>query len=311
MSVKNCLLIGGAGFIGTHLSLALLDSGWNVTVLSRSRIDESRQIKGCIYVSGDFADPIILEYLLDANELIIHLAYATVPNTSFDNPVSDLQQNLPPTVQLFHEVAKRSKRLIYVSSGGTVYGEPSSLPISEAHVTNPISPYGLTKLTLEKYANFYRVAHGLKVICIRPSNPYGPGQRPFTGQGFVSYAIGSILKGQSVKVFGKHGTVRDYIYIDDLVAGIIEVVLTGHEGETYNIGSSVGMTNLQILNRLSPLIEILGRSVTIEHLPERVFDVTANVLDCQKLIGHSDWVVKTSLQEGLSKTVTWLKNQSF
>jgi UDP-glucose 4-epimerase len=129
---------------------------------------------------------------------VIHLAYATVPNTSFDNPLADLLQNLPPTVELFSKVAERSGRLILVSSGGTVYGQAVQLPILENHPTNPISPYGVTKLTLEKYAHLYAVTKSLKVICVRPGNAYGVGQYPYIGQGFVSTAMASI-RGVSVR----------------------------------------------------------------------------------------------------------------
>ena len=116
-----------------------------------------------------------------------------MPNTSFDNPLSDLLQNLPPTVQLFSEAADRGVKLVLVSSGGTVYGEAIKLPICETHPTKPISPYGVTKRTLENYAYLYAATHGLKFVCVRPANAYGVGQRAFVGQGFISTAMAEIV----------------------------------------------------------------------------------------------------------------------
>jgi UDP-glucose 4-epimerase len=164
------------------------------------------------------------------------LAYATVPNTSFNDPLADLQQNLPPVVGLFTEVAARKKRLILVSSGGTIYGEAPVLPIAEEQTAHPISPYGVTKLTLENYAYLYAATHGLNYVCVRPANAYGPGQRPFIGQGFISTAIGSVMRGQPITIYGERGTVRDYLYITDLVEGIARLLTLGEPSQAYNLG---------------------------------------------------------------------------
>ena len=168
--------------------------------------------------------------------------------------------------------------MILVSSGGTVYGEATHLPIREDHPTNPISPYGVTKLTLEKYAHLYATTHGLKVICLRPANAFGVGQRPHAGQGFVSTAIASCLRGQPIKVFGQRGTVRDYIYVSDIAAGIVCALDRGRLSETYNLGSGAGQSNMDVVEAFMPLMREIGCEARVEHLPERVFDVQTNVL---------------------------------
>lgn len=201
---RSCLVIGGGGYIGSFLVPQLLASGRTVTILER-REAASSSPPGAYYVQGCFSDLPLIRRLLDAHQEVIHLAYATVPNTSFDNPLGDLLENLPPTVQLFSEAAVRGNRLVLMSSGGTVYGEAETLPITESHPTRPISPYGVTKLTLERYAHLYGVTHGLQVICLRPSNAYGEGQRPFMGQGFIATAMASAILGRSITVFGERG----------------------------------------------------------------------------------------------------------
>jgi UDP-glucose 4-epimerase len=303
----NTLVIGGGGYIGTHLISRLLETGRRVTVVGRSEVPQGSLPVEAAYCSGDFGSRDIIAPLLDQHEEVVHLAYATVPNTSFDNPLADLLQNLPPTVQLFSEVAARGGRMILVSSGGTVYGEATQFPIREDHPTNPISPYGVTKLTLEKYAHLYATTHGLKVICLRPANAFGVGQRPDVGQGFVSTAIASCLRGQPIKVFGQRGTVRDYIYVSDIAAGIVSVLDRGRLSETYNLGSGVGQSNMDVVEAFTPLMREIGCEICVEHLSERVFDVQANVLDSTKLQKHTGWKPKVDFHDGLAWTRDWLR----
>ena len=201
----SVLVIGGAGYIGRHLVPDLIATERRVSVLGRKVAPNYELPEGVTYISGDFGQRELLGNLLDSHQEVIHLAYSTVPNTSFENPFADLLQNLPPTVQLFSEVADRGRKLVLISSGGTIYGEAIKLPIREDHSTKPISPYGVTKLTLENYAHLYGVTHGLKFVCIRPANAYGVGQRPFVGQGFIATAMASAMRGQPIKIFGQSG----------------------------------------------------------------------------------------------------------
>ena len=307
---RNTLVIGGAGYIGTHLVPELLATGRRVTVLGRRAIPAHELPQGVAYVMGDFARLDLISGLLDRHQEVIHLAYATVPNTSFENPLADLLQNLPPTVQLFSEVADRGGKLVLVSSGGTVYGEAIKLPIREDHPTKPISPYGVTKLTLESYAHLYAVTHGLQFVCIRPANAFGVGQRPFVGQGFISTAMASAMRGQPIKIFGQNGTIRDYIYVSDLASGIVSALERGRLSETYNLGSGIGLSNGEVIQALSPLMKKMGFEIHVEHLPERTFDVKANVLDSSKLQEQTGWKAQVDWSEGLRLTAEWLRGCS-
>lgn len=305
MNQIKTLVIGGAGFIGSHTIPLLLETGRNVTVVGRSKESAFIRAHNLSYVSGDFGDFEFICKLLDAHDEVIHLAYATVPNTSFENPLADLQQNLTPAVQLFSEAAKRGRRVLLVSSGGTVYGESTASPISESHSKHPISPYGLTKLTLESYAYLYSVTHALNYVVVRPANAYGPGQKPFKGQGFIATAIASAKVGKAIKIFGEVGTIRDYIEASDLAAGIVSALLYGKPSEIYNIGSGIGLSNLDIIEKLKEPLERYGAKIYAEHLPERLFDVKTNILDAIKLQQDTGWMTKISFDRGIENTVKW------
>lgn len=304
---RSTLLIGGAGYIGSHLVRQLLATGRGVTVLGRSVMPRYSLPAGVTYTVGDFAQTDLLSRLLRAHQEVIHLAYATVPNTSFENPLADLLQNLPPTIQLFAEAAKHGVKLILVSSGGTVYGEAVELPMREAHPTKPISPYGVTKLTLENYAYLYAATHGLKFVCVRPANAYGVGQRPFVGQGFIATVMASMLKELPIKIYGQPGTIRDYLYVSDLSAGIVSALEQGHLAETYNLSSGVGLSNLDVVEACSSLLSKVTRARKIENLPARAFDVKVNILDSSKLRLHTGWIPQVCFDEGLRQTYDWLR----
>lgn len=306
----NTLVIGGAGYIGFHLVQQLVATGRNVTVLGRSASPKHALPPQSNYVTGDFGDIELISKLLDKNQEVIHLAYATVPNTSFENPLADLLQNLPPTVQLFSIAAQKGVRVVLVSSGGTVYGDSLELPISESHPAKPISPYGLTKLTLESYAYLYAKTHDLNFVCVRPANAYGVGQRPFAGQGFVATAMASVMQNKPITIFGKNGTVRDYLYVSDLASGIVSALKFGQKSETYNLGSGVGLSNTDVIKAFEPLMHEIGCSVQLEYLPERAFDVKTNILDSSKLRRQSGWQPKIEFADGLRLTFEWLKARS-
>jgi len=304
---RRVLVIGGSGYIGSHLVKELIATGRSATVLGRSKLPRFALPGNVKYVVGDYSNSDTLKSLLDEHQEVIHLAYATVPNTSFDHPLVDLQQNLPSSIQLFSEVAARDIKLLLVSSGGAVYGNVDQTPISEDQRAKPISPYGVTKLTLEQYAYLYSITHNLKFICVRPSNAYGENQLAFTGQGFIATSIASILLGKSIKIFGKQGTVRDYIHVSDLVSGIVSALQRGVLSETYNIGSGEGYSNAAIIKKITLLMGETEKRVAIENLPERLFDVKSNILDCSKLNAHTGWETKISLDEGLSGAIDYMQ----
>ena len=300
----HCCVIGGSGFIGHHLVGILASQGRPLTVIGRNRLPTRRLPSGVRYIAGDYSDQDFLRSVLNDVDEIIDLAYSTVPKTSFEDPVKDILNNLPASVNLFEVTSSLPiKKIVVVSSGGTVYGKAVDLPISEDHPTNPISPYGITKLAVEKYARMYHALKGLPVVCVRPANAFGEGQKPFIGQGFVATAIASALEGREINIFGEQGTIRDLVYVKDVAAGIAAALNHCPPGECYNIGSGIGRSNLEILEMLAAIAKSRDIVLRVKVLPSRLYDVPANVLDSSKLQNKTGWFPKVSLTKGLE--LTW------
>lgn len=257
---------------------------------------------GCRYVSGDYSDRAVLRGLLASGWEVIDLAYSTVPKTSFDDPVFDLVSNLPASVGLFQEaLSAGASRVVIVSSGGTVYGPARELPIREDHPTQPVSPYGITKLATDSYAMMFHRTAGLPVVVVRPANAYAEDQRAGTGQGFIAAAVAAALAGCEIPVYGAEGTIRDYIHVTDVAAGIVAALDHGTAGEIYNIGTGIGTSNAGVIGILSELARPHGIEFRVASMPERRFDVEANILDCTKLGRTSGWAPAIALKDGLRR----------
>lgn len=307
LGVPNTLttcVIGGMGFIGRAVVNELLAQGRAVVVVGRQRQPAQALPPTVRYVAAETESG--LRQALESSQEVIDLAYATVPQTSFQDPINDIVVNLPEAVRLFELAASLPiRKFVWVSSGGTVYGRTSVPLIAETHATLPLSPYGITKLAIEKYAHMYFESRGLPIVCVRPSNAFGEGQRAYSGQGFIATAIASVLDGRELTLFGEHGTLRDYLHVTDMAAGIVAALLSGRPGEVYNIGSSQGLTNRQVLDQLAPLATSCGHDMRIRVLPPRPFDVPANVLDTTKLRAETNWRPQLNFVQALAQTWAW------
>ena len=308
------ILLGGGGFLGKHLTSEILNRGHNVVCIGRSDQPEHYDTPNYSYIKADCGEKYLLEQTVQENDVVFYLAYNSVPKTSFDNPIRDIQENLPMAVSVFSVLArKRIARLVYVSSGGTIYGRTDSrVPIEETHPTNPISPYGITKLALEKYANFYSDMHKIPLVIVRPSNPYGILQEPFRGQGLIATIIGSFINGRTIDIYGQHEIVRDYIYVTDLVNGMLTIVFSkSNTHAIYNIGSGIGRSNQEVLATIQKYLTenhadkgILKLNV----LGPREFDVPYNALDNSRL-KSLHWTSEVPFEEGIRITCEWHLNR--
>jgi len=300
-------LIGGSGFIGSHLASLLAASGRELTVVGRSAAPIRKLPPGTKYVSGDCGDQQLLRKLISQTDEVVDLAYATVPQTSFADPIFDIQANLPPSVSMLRSAAEaRLRRVVLISSGGTVYGVARSLPINEEHPTDPISPYGITKLTIEKYGLMFHRLTGLPVIIVRPGNAFGPGQIPEAGQGFVATAIARVLGNREVTIYGQEGTIRDYVHVTDIARGITSALEHGQPGCCYNIGTGVGKSNLDVLRTIEPLASTHGRRIELRVDERRGFDVPVNILDSSRLREVSGWTPRVPFEAGIEETWNFL-----
>jgi UDP-glucose 4-epimerase len=300
--MKRTVVIGGGGFIGIPLVKALCKSGRNVTVLGRRPTPSDEIPSDCSYVSGDYGNRAILREVLTPDCEVIDLAYSTVPKTSYGNPVFDILSNLPASVGLLEEASEiRVGKVVLVSSGGTVYGPAQYLPIDENHPTEPISPYGITKLTTDRYAIMFHLTKKLPVAVARPANAFGSRQKANTGQGFIAAAIDAILCQRAIEIYGETGAIRDYIHVDDVARGIMSVLESGAVGRIYNIGTGVGTSNSSIVESLRSLADGNKMEVRVNHLPKRSYDVDSNILDSTRLYEDSGWRPQISLSDGLSE----------
>ena len=308
--MKKTIVIGGSGFIGTYLTKLLISSGREVCVVGRKENAPRALPAGCSYLARNYGDRNALNNILTVGCEIIDLAYSTVPKTSFEDPLYDLVSNLPASVALMQEAGKmRACKVVFLSSGGTVYGPAQSIPITENHPTCPISPYGITKLAVDRYAMMYHRNEGLPTVVVRPSNAYGENQCIGTGQGFLAEAIHAILSGRDVEIFGQEGTVRDYIHVSDVASGIMAALDKGHDGKIYNLGTGVGASNFEVISILREFTERDGFAVRTRILPARNYDVEANVLDSSQLRTDTGWCPKIGLKEGIQQMWNVAKNQ--
>ena len=303
--MNHCCLIGGGGFIGVHVANALLSQGRTITVLD-TRPAPIHLSKTVEYVVGDYGHKETLQRTLAHVDTVINLSYASVPSTSIEDPIQDILCNLPAAVRLFETASDYGiRKIVVISSGGTVYGPAQGLPLTEDHATNPISPYGVTKLAIEKYGQMFHRLKELPVVTVRPANAFGERQNPFVGQGFIATAIAAILSRKGITLYGPHGTIRDYVHVEDIASGIVAALEYGQPGAIYNIGSGKGRSNKEVLDEIRPYAESLGLPLQIETLPARRFDVEANVLDSTKLHDDTGWNIRITFNEGIKRTWDW------
>ena len=258
------------------------------------------------YLNVSFSEFKVLEEEIKKNEVshIVHLASSTLPKSSNEDMKYDITSNVIGTLSLLEVAVKCGvKKLVYLSSGGTIYGPDVSTPIDEDHPTNPICSYGIGKLAVEKYLNLFQHLHGLDYVALRAANPYGPGQNPAGGQGLIANFLHKILTQQTIEIWGDGSIVRDYFYISDLV-DLIKVSLESEVSGIFNAGSGAGASINQVLTLLE---ETLGASTNIAFQPHRHFDVPKIILDCSAAGRVFDWRAKTSLQDGVSRFADWYR----
>lgn len=301
------LIIGGNGFLGSSLVRELRTRTGSIRVLDRHQPRADFDWSGIQYVVGAFDDADVLASALADIDVVFHLASTTVPSTSNADPVNDVQSNLIGTLRLV--AAMRSagiRRLVFFSSGGTVYGDPCRLPVDEGHPLNPISSYGVVKVAIENYLRMYQQLGELDPLIIRPSNPYGPGQ-PVSGvQGAVASFLGKARDAGTVTIWGDGEIVRDYVYVDDLMLLCATAGFSDFNG-VVNAGSGEGHS----LNQLCSLIrQATGATLSVDYLPGRAFDVKNIVLDVSTAKDLFGWTPSVSLPEGIARTWTALGSAS-
>lgn len=299
------LILGGCGFIGSHLAEALALSGEELVILDRNAEQPHRRMAPATYVSCEFGNRGELERVFATHNItkVAHLVSSTLPSNSNRDPEFDLRTNVGDTIALLDLCVKHSTRkILFLSSGGTVYGLPKRIPMDEAHPTDPISSYGITKLTIEKYLNLYRHLYGLSYVAVRAANPYGPRQMPTAEQGVVSVFAYRMMNDQEIVVWGDGSVVRDYLHVQDL-AKLCAMALNHSEHGIYNAGSGEGRSVNELINSLARALEIKPR---IRYEPSRPTDVPRIVLDCSRAHRTFGWKPDIQFEQGLRYVKDWL-----
>ena len=282
--MNNILFIGGAGFIGSNLIRAMMHESWRIHVLEPAGADVMR-LKGCnvILHEGKLADTkAVCQIIAEQNiNVVVHLVSTLIPGSSYEEYKEEHKNMIFPSIELMEICAERGVMFVYFSSGGTIYGNRKDvLPFVETDPINPISYYGWSKQMMENSILFMHRTRGLKYLIVRPSNPYGHGQNLYGKQGLVAVAIGKILKGEPVEVWGDGSAVRDYIYIDDLAEIFKQLIEKDVKNTTLNIGSGRGYS----VNDVLAFLKIVSQNdFKIEYQNPRPVDVSNMVLDVSNL----------------------------
>ena len=300
--MTRCLILGGCGFIGSHLADKLVELGFEVRLFDRLNVDTSRvsHLAGrADIVEGDFTNEAEVARVLKGVDVVFHLISTTLPASSNLNPAYDVESNVVSTLRMLNAALEaKVKKVIFSSSGGTIYGPAETVPIPEDHPTNPISSYGIQKLVIEKYFALYNHLYGLEWTSLRPANPYGERQDPQSIQGAVGVFAAAIKEGRPITIWGDGSVVRDYVYVKDVAEAFAWFADHGSPSRVYNIGSGIGTD----LNNLIKLIErASGKKPIVNYQPARKVDIPVNVLDIGRAGRELGWKPRVGLGEGLKR----------
>ena len=293
--------------MGAHLVDRLVADGNRVRVLDRVPIDLRPRWQGAATVenlAGDFVDLSAVDAAVREIDVAYHLVSTTIPATSNVDPVFDVHSNLIGTLSFLKSAqAAGIKKIVFVSSGGTIYGNAPSQPIKETDPTEPICSYGITKLAIEKYLALYEYLHGLRFIAFRVSNAYGEKQRPGP-QGVIAAFMQKALKGVPLEIWGDGTVVRDFVYIHDVVDALVRGAEYEGPFRVFNVGSGAGRSLNQVVDALRL---VTGRPIECIHKASRPVDLPRSVLDISLVKQELSWNPGIDFSTGLAKTWDWFR----
>jgi UDP-glucose 4-epimerase len=311
---RRVLVTGGAGFIGSHVSDAYLARGddvWIVDDLSSGR--PANVPDGATFVKMDIGDPEIRDLFREVRpHLVNHHAAQIDVRASVADPQKDAGTNVLGLLNLLEGAREvGTERFVFVSSGGVVYGEPERIPTPETEPKEPLSPYGVTKLSGEFYLNYYRRIHGLQYAALRYSNVYGPRQDPHGEAGVVAIFCNRLLSGTPLTIFGDGGQTRDYVFVRDVVSANLLVSdldlapAGGMDDVAFNVGTGQGTS----VNELADALEgVSGTSPGRVHEDPRAGELRHSTLDCGQIRSRG-WSPAFDLEAGLTETFQYIAAQ--
>jgi len=281
---SKVLVLGANGFIGKNLIKQLLRDGYFIRAFDNAFVDsEYAGVDNIETIQGDFLNKSDLDSVLSNIDYVYHLVSTTTPISAENDPIVDIETNITGSVQLFQECIRNGvKKIIFPSSGGTVYGENKDISVyKETDLTNPLSPYGIGKVTIENYLRYFYRKFGLDYTVFRIANPYGSGQSLHKKQGVIPIFMNKILDGEKVGVLGDGSMVRDYIFIDDVTSILSRSIDRSLKYHIYNLGSGNGSSVIDILKAIE---KATGKTARVEYQPQPKTFVQKNILDTTRLM---------------------------
>lgn len=310
MKKLKCAIFGGGGFIGSTIVDRLLKDGHALRVFERPRVTPYRKFskdENVEWITGDLLSTHDVNHFVAGADVVLHLVSTTLPKGSNEDPIYDIQTNVVGSLQILNAmVTHQVGRIVFISSGGTVYGTPAYLPIDEKHQTDPLVSYGITKLAIEKYLQLYEQMHGMVAISLRVANPYGERQRVETAQGAVGVFLHHALQNIPIDIWGDGSVTRDYIHVSDVAEAFVKAISYTGQKRVFNVSSGVGTS----LNELIGILEqALQKPILRNYLPKRLFDVPKSIL-CNRLAREElKWSPQISMQSGIERTADWMIRQ--
>jgi UDP-glucose 4-epimerase len=304
------LILGGGGFIGSAVSDRLLLDGHEIRIFERPRVPPYRGFKKTEpveWLSGDIQNSHDLREAIKGTDAVVHLVSTTLPKTSNEEMIYDVTTNVIASLKILDAMRETGVgQIVFISSGGTIYGIPKKLPITEEHPTDPEVSYGITKLAIEKYLYLYSRQHGIRSTVLRVSNPYGEGQRVDTGQGAIAAFIHRALADLPIDIWGDGSVVRDYLHVSDVAEAFACALAYRGDQRVFNIGSGAGVSLSELVGEIE---KILDRPVRVHYSPGRRFDVPVNVLDNTLARQEFGWQPGVLLADGLRRTIEWTRRK--
>ena len=300
--MKHVLVTGGAGFIGSHLTPQLLAAGWKVTVLDDLSSGKREYVpQEAAFIEQDVRDADSLAKVFATNhfDAVVHFAAQTMVPVSLAKPVYDCELNVVATVELLEQCRIHGVRKVVFASSAAVYGDNQTLPLRETEPTAPMSFYGLSKHTVERYLNLYQQLHGLEYAALRFANVYGERQGDGGEGGVVSIFTRLLRQGSSLQLFGDGNQTRDFVYAGDVAAAVVASLDSQVPSGTYNVSTG---KQTSLLNLIETLSRISGEKPQVVRAQPRAGDILHSALDSNRLQQCSDWRPRMLLEEGLRRT---------
>ncbi|WP_018703440.1 NAD-dependent epimerase/dehydratase family protein [Anaeromusa acidaminophila] len=300
--MKHVLVTGGAGFIGSHLTPQLLAAGWKVTVLDDLSSGNREYVpQEAAFIEQDVrdADSLVQVFATNQFDAVVHFAAQTMVPVSLAKPVYDCELNVVATVELLEQCRIHGVRKVVFASSAAVYGDNQTLPLRETEPTAPMSFYGLSKHTVERYLNLYQQLHGLEYAALRFANVYGERQGDGGEGGVVSIFTRLLRQGSSLQLFGDGNQTRDFVYAGDVAAAVVASLDSQVPYGTYNVSTG---KQTSLLNLIETLSRISGEKPQVVRAQPRAGDILHSALDSNRLQQCSDWRPRMLLEEGLRRT---------